>query len=123
MRPLNILVIDDNPGDLRLFQEAIKESGIPCELTTALGAAEGLKIVMEKNLDLIVLDVMMPGMSGYAACNALKNHSPYKDIPILLLTSREQEIDSLNWKKMGIHYLQKPPKPKELLAKIEEIIK
>ena len=65
----------------------------------------------------------MPEMNGYDVCHSLKFDSPYQNIPILLLTSRDQEIDPRIGKMMGIHYLQKPLNREVFLATVGQILK
>lgn len=72
--------------------------------------------------DLIVLDIMMPELNGYDVCRTLKMDATLKDIPIILLTTRDQEIDPRILGLMGIEYLHKTCKPQDLLVKIEKIL-
>ena len=83
---------------------------------------EAMAQVKKHALQLIVLDIMMPELNGYDVCNALKFNSSYKDIPIILLTSRDQEIDPRIGQMMGIHYLQKPINREAFINKVKQTI-
>lgn len=119
----NILLIEDNPGDQELFKEAINDMPFECSVFMASNAEEGLTRMKEHQVDLIVLDVMMPGGNGYELCNILKFGSSYKEVPILMLTGREQEMNPKIGKKMDIFYMQKPCTAKGLLEIFQHILK
>lgn len=114
-----ILVVDDDNTVLKMAQKLLAEY----DVHTASDGVQAMAAVKKVQPDLIVLDIMMPEMNGYDVCHALKFDSPYKDIPILLLTSREQEIDARIGQMMGVHYMQKPLKPEPFLAQIKKMLK
>jgi two-component system, OmpR family, alkaline phosphatase synthesis response regulator PhoP len=116
-----ILVVDDDPSITKLLESILSGKGF--EVVKANDGAQALEQVKIHNPKLIVLDIMMPGMNGYDVCRNLKFDSPYKDTPILLLTSRDQEIDPRIGQMMGIEYLQKPVSRELFLNKVEQILK
>ena len=73
--------------------------------------------------DLIILDIMMPEINGYDVCSNLKFDERFKQIPIIVLTSRQQELDPRIGQLMGIDYMQKPIDSKILLEKVQRILK
>ncbi len=116
-----ILVVDDDPAIVKLVKSILEGEGF--EVETANDGIDALVKVKEVKPDLMVLDIMMPELNGYDVCHKIKFDSPYKEIPILLLTSRDQEIDSRIGQMMGITYLQKPLKRETFLSEIKKLIK
>lgn len=116
-----ILVVDDDPAIVKLVKSILEGEGF--DVSTASDGIDALAKVKEVKPSLIVLDIMMPELNGYDVCHKLKFDSPYKEIPILLLTSRDQEIDSRIGHMMGIAYLQKPLKREDFLNEIKKMLK
>jgi len=116
-----VLVAEDDPGVVKLMKKILSDEGYGVE--TAENGLAAMDQVRKSKPCLIVLDIMMPEMNGYEVCRSLKFDSPYKDIPILLLTARDQEIDARIGKLMGIHYLQKPLNREVFLATVRQILK
>lgn len=116
---MNILVVDDE----ELIREVIKEylSLENYKVYEAENGLEALKIVKEKKIDFIIMDIMMPKMDGYQAIKEIKK---IKDIPCLMLSARIEEVDKLLGFELGIDdYVTKPFSPKELVARIKAITK
>jgi len=116
-----ILVVDDDKAVSTLLAGLLPNSGYK-----VIVARDGLEAMVQvkKNIpDLIILDVMMPGINGYDVCNNLKFDEKYKHIPIIILTSREQELDPRIGQLMGIDYIHKPIDTKLLLEKIQNALK
>lgn len=115
-----ILVVDDDPTLTVLVSKCLKSSGY--EVTAVTEAEEGLEIAMKRKPDLVILDVMMPIINGFNFCRLLKQEEHLKDIPILLLTSRDQMRDIEIGLEMGAEaYLVKPLNTVELLKTIKVI--
>ena len=116
---MNILIVDDE----ELIRNVIKEYSIS-EGYKVFEAEDGLKainIIKEHKIDLIILDIMMPKLDGYKTCEEIKKN---KDIPIIMLSARQEEFDKLNGFKLGIDdYITKPFSPKELMARIKAVCK
>ncbi len=115
-----ILVVDDDPAIVKLVKSILEGEGF--DVDTASDGIDALVKVKEIRPSLIVLDIMMPELNGYDVCHKIKFDSPYKDTPILLLTSRDQEIDSRIGQMMGIRYLQKPLKRETFLTEIKKAL-
>ncbi len=116
-----VLVVDDDPVLVRLVKEMLKNQGFVVE--TAKDGIDAMVMVKKEKPDLIVLDIMMPELNGYDVLRALKFTDEYKEIPVLLLTAREQELDKRIGEMMGIDYLQKPVQREALVEKIKKIFK
>lgn len=113
-----ILVVDDNP-DLREVI-SIFLGGEGYEVVTACDGEEALAL-MDSTIDLVILDVMMPGMSGYKVCAAIREKSM---APVLFLTAKTQDSDkSMGFSSGGDDYLSKPFSYNELLARIKALLR
>lgn len=116
-----ILVVDDDPVILRLLESILKGKGF--EVVVARDGIDAMVQVKNTNPRLIILDIMMPELNGYEVCSHLKFDPQYKHIPIVILTSRDQELDARIGRMMGIEYMHKPVDRELLLATIEGLIK
>lgn len=115
-----VLVVDDDPVVIRLVKEILKNIGY--EVETAKDGIDAMVLVQKEKPDLIVLDIMMPELNGYDVLRTLKFTDEYKEIPVLLLTAREQELDRRIGEMMGIDYLQKPVNREAFIERIQKII-
>ena len=116
-----ILVVDDDKSVTAMLSSLLSKQGF-----TVVEAHDGLDAMVQVRQhvpDLIVLDIMMPEINGYDVCRDIKFDQKLKHIPIILLTSREQELDPRIAKLMGIEYIQKPIDSKVLLEKIQKVLK
>jgi len=116
-----ILIVDDDKAITTLLESVLSSQGY-----TVLVAHDGLDGMVQVRKfipDLIILDIMMPEINGYDVCSNLKFDERFKHIPIIVSTSRDQELDPRIGKLMGIEYLQKPVDSKVLLEKIQTILK
>ena len=117
-----ILIVDDEPA-LRMGLKVRLEAQ-NFEILEASDGQAALDKAKSENPDLIILDVMLPGIDGYKVCRMLKFDEQYKSIPIIMLTARAQVQDEQTSKQVGADaYLTKPPKSDILIAKINELIK
>ena len=118
MIALKILVVDDE----KLIREVIKEYGEHenYNVIEACNGEEALSIINNTNVDLILLDIMMPKLDGFSLCKLIKD----KNIPIIILSARCDEFDKLMGFELGIDdYVTKPFSPKELIARIKAVMK
>jgi DNA-binding response OmpR family regulator len=116
-----ILVCDDDDLLVELLRFKLEQRGY--SVLRAENGKSGLEITNSHKPDLIVLDAMMPVMSGFEVLSALKSDMDTCDIPVLMLTARRQEKDILAGLKLGARdYLIKPFIPEELLVRIEAIL-
>ena len=101
-RLINILLIEDNPGDIRLTREALKESVVPHELNVVGDGAEAIRYLERVSTaapsavpDLVLLDLNLPKLNGHEVLQRIKNHDQWKVIPVVVLTTSEAEGDIL----------------------------
>jgi len=116
-----ILVVDDEKLSTRMVQVLLESNWH--EIIIARDGQEGLAKVKTENLDLIILDVMMPGMNGLQVCRTLKNNYNYRTIPIIILSTLGKEDDIKAGKEAGADaYIAKPYDATILLAQVEELL-
>ncbi|KJS17550.1 MAG: transcriptional regulator [Peptococcaceae bacterium BRH_c4b] len=114
-----ILVIDDDPKITALLKRALSFEGYAVE--TAASGAAGLDIVHNSKPDLVVLDIMMPGIDGWEVCRRIRETD---DIPVLLLTARDEVADRVKGLDLGADdYLVKPFALEELLARVRALLR
>ncbi len=113
----HILVVDDSPTDRRYLSDILAKSGY--SVTTAESAEEAFAKVKLKRPDLVLMDVVMPGQSGYQATRTLSKDEDTKSIPVIICTTKGQETDRIWGMRQGARdYIVKPVNQAELLAKI-----
>lgn len=117
--PRRILVADDEQHVLTLIQITLKDPRY--EIVAARNGLEALKAFEGQPFDLVLLDVMMPYVDGFEACQRIRDHS---DVPIVILTSRDGTDDVVHGFELGADdYITKPFKTAELVARIEAILR
>jgi DNA-binding response OmpR family regulator len=124
-----ILVVDDDPDILEAVALILESQGY--EVITAHDGVEGLANLKAEQPDLMILDLMMPKMDGFAVCKELQDPrwSKYKDIPILILTSVREEASRRRYElETGLEldvddYVEKPMSPDVLLKRVSTLIK
>lgn len=115
-----ILVVDDDPTIQKLVSSILSAEGY--EVSIAKDGIDAMVLIRKEKPDLLVLDIMMPEFNGYDVCHAIKFDKDLKDLPIIILTQREKELDSRLAALMGIEYFQKPVPVKELLVKVAQML-
>jgi two-component system phosphate regulon response regulator PhoB len=117
-----ILVIEDERDLQKVLDFNLRQAGH--EVTTSLRARDGLEIARSTKPDLVVLDLMLPDMSGTEVCKALKRDAATKDIAVLILTAKGEEIDRIVGFEIGADdYVVKPFSVRELLLRIDVILR
>ncbi|MBE9211678.1 MAG: response regulator [Nostocales cyanobacterium 94392] len=115
-----ILVVEDSPSELELISHFLNESGY--KVIKATGGKEALEKLELEKPDAIITDVVMPGMSGFELCRSLKKNPATQKVPIVICSSKNQEIDRLWAMRQGADaYLTKPYTREELLRAIKSI--
>src|SRR5581483_8941930 len=111
---MQILVVDDEPSLVQTIAYALRKEGY--EVVTAADGAVGLEIVRQSQPNLIVLDLMLPGVDGLEVCRRIRRVS---SVPIIMLTARAEEVDRVIGLEVGADdYLTKPFSVRELVARI-----
>ena len=118
--PKKILAVDDEKHIVRLVQINLVKEGY--EVVTATNGREAVEAANAHNPDLIVMDVMMPEMDGFAALEKLKENPKTANIPVIMLTAKAQDADVFRgWQSGADLYLTKPFNPQELLTFVRRI--
>jgi two-component system alkaline phosphatase synthesis response regulator PhoP len=115
-----ILIVEDEPNMVAGLRDNFEYEGY--QVITAGDGAEGLQRALADNPDLVVLDVMMPKMSGLDVCKQLKAKRP--SVPIIMLTARGQEVDKVVGLELGADdYVTKPFSIRELIARVKAVLR
>jgi twitching motility two-component system response regulator PilH len=116
----SILIVDDSATDRQFLSDLLANNGY--QVTTAQNADEALAKAKELRPDLVLMDVVMPGQSGFQATRTLSRDEATKKIPIIICTSKGQDTDKAWGMKQGARdYIVKPVSAPELLAKISAL--
>lgn len=118
----SILIVDDNLQNVELL-EAYLES-LPCSIITANDGVEAIDAVNQEKPDLIILDIMMPKMSGFEVCQKLKSNPKTRDIPIIMVTALNEVGDVERGVEAGTdEFLSKPFNKLELITRVRSLLK
>jgi two-component system phosphate regulon response regulator PhoB len=121
-RRYSLLLVDDDPDILNLLQSQFKDE--PFEVFTAAEGESALNIVRTQKPDLVVLDINLPGLSGLEICRSLKADKNTREIPIIMLSARREEIDRVLGLEFGADdYVTKPFNTQELILRIHSVLK
>ncbi|MCH3949850.1 MAG: response regulator transcription factor [Acidaminococcus sp.] len=110
-----ILIIEDDKGIAELERDYLEANGFAVEM--AFNGTEGRKKALHENVDLVLLDIMLPGVDGFQLCREIR---AAKNIPILLVSARQEEVDKIRGLGLGADdYIVKPFSPNELVARVK----
>jgi CheY-like chemotaxis protein len=129
MNPIQIVLIEDNPGDVYLFEMALKENGIPCQLTRFDNGAEALLVLCAPEAadglvpDAILLDLNTPRSDGFEVLNKLKQFPRLSHVPVAVLTSSQASSDRHRAALQNVRFIQKPAHLEEFLATVGLAVK
>ncbi len=114
----HILIVDDVSDNIQVAMNILKEEGY--RFSFAMNGEQALDLSTENSVDLILLDIMMPGIDGYQVCERLKSKEQTKDIPVIFLTAKI-DIDAINkgFKLGAVDYVTKPFHAEELIARVK----
>lgn len=114
---LKVMVIDDSKTIRRTAETLLKKAG--CEVLTATDGFAALSVIADNHPDLIFVDIMMPRLDGYQTCALIKHNELYRDIPVIMLSSKDGLFDRARGRIVGSEqYLTKPFTRDELLSSI-----
>ncbi len=120
--PNRILIIEDEKDIVDLLLYHFEQAGF--SVSTALDGPIGLEKAKKERPDLVVLDLMLPGMDGKDVCRALKSDPLTRSIPILMLTAKSEEMDRVVGFELGAEdYVTKPFSPRELVLRVKAILR
>ncbi len=116
-----ILLIDDSPTDRAVFTQWLQKAGH--EVLAAENAEDGLQLARTHGPQLVLMDVVLPGMSGFQATRALSRDEATRGIPVLIVSTKNMETDMAWGMRQGAaDYIVKPPREDELLARINKLV-
>jgi two-component system phosphate regulon response regulator PhoB len=117
-----LLIIEDDLAILELISYNLKQEKF--QVLKASSGEEGLKLATHKKVDLIILDIMLPGINGLEVCKKLKADNRTLNIPVIMLTARAEEVDRIVGFELGADdYITKPFSPRELILRIKAVLK
>lgn len=113
-----LLIVDDDIANLQVLSNFLKEEGF--QVRVARNGEQAIETVKYEQPDLILLDVMMPGMDGFEVCQQLKTDPSTQDIPVIFMTALDESVDRVKGLNMGaVDYITKPFQQQEILARIK----
>lgn len=116
-----ILIIDDSPTDIRVFTTLLERAGH--QVAAVSSAEEGIERARSDLPELIIMDVIMPGMNGFQATRTLTRDPKTQHVPIVMITTKSMETDRVWGLRQGARaFITKPVNEKELLACINELL-
>ena len=117
-----VLLVEDDPGLTELLRYNLEREGLEVLATT--DGEEGLALAQEQRPDIIILDWMVPNLSGIEVCRRLRRDPELARIPVLMLTARAEETDRIRGLETGADdYITKPFSPRELIARIRAVLR
>jgi len=117
-----ILVVEDEPDIGELVKYHLEKAGL---LARAVGdGKQALELIVREPPDLVILDLMLPGMDGLEVCRRLRGNPATQDIPVIMLTAKTEEVDRIVGFEMGADdYVPKPFSPRELVARVKAVLR
>ena len=116
-----ILLIEDSPTDRAVFTQWLEKAGH--EVLSTDNAEDGLKLAREQHPCLVLMDVVLPGMSGFQATRALARDEATRQISVLIVSTKNMETDKAWGLRQGaVDYIVKPPREEDLIARINQLV-
>ncbi|MEO8810807.1 MAG: response regulator [Rhodanobacter sp.] len=117
----NILIIDDSPTDVRVFTTLLERAGH--QVAAVSTAEDGIESVRAEPPDLVIMDVIMPGMNGFQATRTLTRDPKTQNVPVVMITTKSMETDRVWGMRQGARaFITKPVNEKELLVCINDLL-
>lgn len=116
-----ILIIEDSPTDTRVFTTMLEKNGH--QVLAAASAEDGMDIARRERPDLVLMDVILPGMNGFQATRALSKDPDTSSIPVIIVSTKGMETDRVWGLRQGAKdYIVKPPSEKDLVGRISALL-
>ena len=116
-----VMIVDDSPTEVHVLQTMLTKNGH--EVVVATSGEDGVEMAKAEMPDLILMDVVMPGMNGFQATRKLTQDPKTSDIPVIMITTKDQETDKIWGMRQGaVEYIVKPVGAKDLIAKIKTVM-
>ena len=116
-----ILVVDDSPTETEAFRTVLEKNGH--EVLNAENGADGVAVARQELPDLVLMDIVMPGLNGFQATRQLTRNPETKNIPVVIVTTKDQETDRVWGTRQGASgYLVKPVSENRLLSEISSLL-
>lgn len=113
-----VLIIDDSPTEVHVFRKMLQKNGF--DISVATNAEEGISMAKSIRPDLILMDVVMPGKNGFQATRELSKDPSTARIPVIIITTKDQETDRIWGMRQGAKdYIVKPANESELISRIQ----
>lgn len=122
MGKVKIFVVDDEPDIVEMVTYNLRKEGF--DVSSAFDGEDALAKIRKEKFDFIILDLMLPGLQGMEICRIMRSDPRTKNIPIIMLTAKGEEVDKILGLEMGADdYMTKPFNPRELLARIKTVMR
>lgn len=116
-----ILIIEDSPTDTRVFTTMLEKNGH--QVLAAVSAEDGIDLARRERPDLVLMDVILPGMNGFQATRAMSKDPDTSAIPVIIVSTKGMETDRVWGLRQGAKdYVVKPPVEKDLLGRIDALL-
>lgn len=117
----NVLIVDDSPTEVHVIRSLLEKNGF--STIVAVNGEEGVQMARAEHPDLILMDVVMPGMNGFQATRELSKDPTTAEIPVIMVTTKDQETDRAWAKRQGASdYIVKPFAANEMLDKVRGLL-
>jgi twitching motility two-component system response regulator PilH len=118
---VHILVVDDSPTELHVIKGLLDKNGY--QVSTAQSGEEGVDVAKKLKPDVVLMDVVMPGLNGFQATRQLATEPTTSSIPVIIVTTKDQETDKVWAMRQGAKdYIVKPVKEKDLIDRINSVM-
>lgn len=119
---MRILIVEDDKHISKLVKYNLEKTGYVC--TIAVSGEEAFGVLDKEQIDLIILDIMLPKMDGFEVCRSIKQESKFKNTPVVMLTAKGEEVDRIVGLELGADdYIVKPFSPRELVLRVKAILR
>lgn len=116
-----ILIVDDSPTEIHVLKTMLEKHGF--EAFSAESGEKGVEAAIAEKPDMVLMDIVMPGMNGFQATRKISTNAETKDIPVIIVTTKDQETDRVWGLRQGAKdYLTKPVDEKMLIEKINSLL-